>query len=82
MQASTQSCDNPLVLAELRLAFNDVDVNKDGFISHSEALKGITLAGERIEGISFDQIAQQFDENGDGQLSLQEFLENFKKLLT
>jgi len=82
MQADTQTFDNPLVIAELKQAFSEVDINKDGFISPQEARQGITLAGERIPGISFDYIAQKFDEDGDGQLSLQEFLNNIKKIVS
>ncbi len=81
MQAETQTADNPLVIAELTQAFNEVDTNKDGFISPREARRGITLAGQYIPGISFDRIFQMFDDNGDGQLSLQEFLNNIKKIL-
>jgi Ca2+-binding EF-hand superfamily protein len=80
MTAETRNFENPLVIAELKLAFNEVDINKDGFISRQEARRGITLAGERIPGICFDRMVHMFDDNGDGQLSLQEFLSNIKKL--
>ena len=79
MQAETATVDNPLVIVELTEAFNEVDTNRDGFISQREARRGITLAGERISGFSFDQLCQQFDDNGDGQLSLDEFLSNIRK---
>jgi Ca2+-binding EF-hand superfamily protein len=82
MQAETRSFENPLVIAELKQAFNEVDTNKDGFISPREARQGITLAGERISGISFDHIVRKFDDNGDGKLSLQEFLSNIKKIVS
>ncbi|UJR10975.1 hypothetical protein I4U23_015160 [Adineta vaga] len=81
MHAETGTFDNPLVIAELTEAFNEVDRNKDGFISHQEAQRGITLAGERIWGISFQQMCHMFDDNGDGQLSLEEFLNNIRKAL-
>ncbi|CAF1649689.1 unnamed protein product, partial [Adineta ricciae] len=79
MHVDTNSVDNPLVLAELTEAFNEVDTNKDGFISREEAQRGITIAGERVWGISFQQMCHLFDDNGDGQLSLDEFLKNIKK---
>lgn len=82
MQADTKTFDNPLVVIELKLAFNEVDTNKDGFISAHEARRGITLAGEHIPGFSFDHLAQQFDDDGDGQLSLQEFLNNIEKMIS
>ena len=81
MQEDTRTSRNPLVIAELKQAFNEVDTNKDGFITPQEARQGITLAGERIPGPSFDYIAQQFDDNGDGKLSLEEFLQNIQKML-
>jgi len=81
MQADTHTFENPLVIAELKQAFNEVDVNKDGFISSVEARRGITLAGERIPGSSFDYLCQKFDDNRDGQLSFQEFLTNIKKII-
>jgi Ca2+-binding EF-hand superfamily protein len=82
MNAETQNFANPLILTELKQAFSEVDTNKDGFISPEEARQGIILAGERISGVSFEKIAQNFDDNGDGQLSLQEFLSNIKKLFS
>jgi Ca2+-binding EF-hand superfamily protein len=80
MQAETQNFANPLVMIELKQAFSEVDSNKDGFISPQEARQGITLAGRRIPGASFDYIAQTFDDNGDGKLSLEEFLRNIKNI--
>ncbi|CAF1090616.1 unnamed protein product [Rotaria sordida] len=66
---------------ELKQAFNEVDTNKDGLISPQEARKGIILAGERIPGRSFGHIVQMFDDNHDGQMSLEEFLNNVQKLI-
>lgn len=82
MEAETNTFDNPLVIAELRQAFNDVDINKDGFISPHEARQGIILAGERISGASFQHITEQFDDNHDGQMSLQEFINNIRKIVS
>ncbi len=82
MKAETHTFNNPLVIIELKLAFNEVDTNKDGFISPREARRGITLAGQYIPGFSFDWIIQKFDDNGDGLLSLQEFLNNIKKVIS
>ncbi|CAF4020985.1 unnamed protein product [Rotaria sordida] len=66
---------------ELKQAFNEVDTNKDGLISPQEARQGIILAGERIPGRSFGHIIQMFDDNHDGQMSLEEFLNNVQKLV-
>ncbi len=82
MKAETNSLNNPLFIIELKLAFNEVDTNKDGFISQQEARKGITLAGQHIPGLSFDRIAQIFDDDGDGQLSFQEFSNNINKIIS
>ncbi len=82
MKAETNSLNNPLFIIELKLAFNEVDTNKDGFISPREARRGITLAGQYIPGFSFDWIIQKFDDNGDGLLSLQEFLNNINKVIS
>ena len=76
------SIDNPLVRIELKLAFNEVDTNKDGFISSFEARRGITLAGQFIPGISFNKITQIFDENQDGLLSYEEFENNIIKVFS
>jgi Ca2+-binding EF-hand superfamily protein len=82
MQVDTDTFKNPLVIIELKQAFNEVDTNKDGFISPQEAYQGITLAGQYIPGPSFNQVIQMFDDDGDGQMALEEFLNNVKKLFT
>ncbi|CAF1091640.1 unnamed protein product [Adineta steineri] len=79
MRAETSNFDNPIVIAELKEAFNEVDSNKDGLISQREARHGITLCGERIPGFCFDDMRERFDDNGDGLLSFDEFLNNLKK---
>ncbi|CAF1256353.1 unnamed protein product [Rotaria sordida] len=63
------------------MTFNEVDTNKDGLISPQEARQSIILAGERIPGGSFGHIIQMFDDNHDGQMSLEEFLNNVQKLV-
>ncbi|CAF3933650.1 unnamed protein product [Rotaria sordida] len=80
MQAETHAYKNLLINIELNQAFNEVDTNKDGLISPQEARQGIILAGERIPGRSFGHIIQMFDDNHDGQMSLEEFLNNVQKL--
>ncbi|CAF1334691.1 unnamed protein product [Rotaria sordida] len=80
MQTKTSIYKNPLVIIELKKVFNEVDTNKDGLISPQEARQGITLARQRISGCSFDHIIQMFDDNHDGQMSLEEFLNNVQKL--
>ena len=82
MQVDTDTFKNPLVIIELKQAFNEVDTNKDSFISAQEAYQGITLAGQYIPGPWFIQVIQMFDDDGDGQMSLEEFLNNVKKLFT
>jgi Ca2+-binding EF-hand superfamily protein len=64
------------------LPFNQVDNNKNGFISPRETRKGIKLPGQHITGISFHQIDKKFHHNGDGKLSLQEFFNNIQKSLS
>ncbi|CAF3228618.1 unnamed protein product [Rotaria sp. Silwood2] len=81
MQAETHTYKNPLVIIELKQAFNEVDTNKDGLISPQEARQGFTLAGERMPGRSFGHIIEMFDDNHDGQMSLEEFLNNVHKLV-
>ncbi|CAF1352912.1 unnamed protein product [Rotaria sp. Silwood1] len=81
MQAETHTYKNPLVIIELKQAFNEVDTNKDGFISPQEAHQGITLARQRIPECSFGHIVQMFDDDHDGQMSLEEFLNNVQKLV-
>jgi Ca2+-binding EF-hand superfamily protein len=40
------------------------------------------LAGQHIPGIIFNQVAQKFDDDRDGKLSFQEFLNNIQKSLS
>ncbi|CAF3425397.1 unnamed protein product [Rotaria sp. Silwood1] len=80
METDTQTFKNSLFITEFKQAFNEVDTNKDGFISSQEARQGITLAGQHISGLCFNQIIQMFDDDGDGQMSLEEFLNNLKQL--
>jgi len=82
MKCSTIGFNNPLVVMELKLAFNEVDTNKDGFISCREAHRGSILAGQYIPGIPFDRIIHKFDDNDDGRLSLDEFLNNINKIIS
>ncbi|CAF2129341.1 unnamed protein product [Rotaria magnacalcarata] len=76
----TSKFKNSLITIELKQAFNEVDTNKDGFISPQEARLGITLAGQRISGSHFSRIAHMFDDNGDGKMSFEEFSTNIMRL--
>ncbi|CAM2713359.1 unnamed protein product [Rotaria socialis] len=69
-----------LITIELKQAFDEVDTNKDGFISPQEARLGITFAGQRIPGSHFSGIVHMFDDNGDGKMSFEEFSTNVMKL--
>jgi Ca2+-binding EF-hand superfamily protein len=80
MQKKTNIYKNPLVIIELKQVFNEVDTNNDGFISPEEARQGITLAGQRTSGLSFEGLMKTFDDNHDGQISLEEFLDNVQKV--
>ncbi|CAF1208322.1 unnamed protein product [Rotaria sordida] len=71
----------PIDIYMAEMTFNEVDTNKDGLISPQEARQSIILAGERIPGGSFGHIIQMFDDNHDGQMSLEEFLNNVQKLV-
>ncbi|CAF2854522.1 unnamed protein product [Rotaria sp. Silwood2] len=79
IRMDTNTFKNSLFTIELKQAFDEVDTNKDGFISSQEARQGITLAGQYISGLTFKQIIQMFDDDDDGQMSFEEFLNNIKK---
>ena len=81
MQAKPSVYKNPLVIIELKQVYNEVDTNKDGFISPEEARQGITLAGQRMSGLNFESLIKTFDDNHDGKISLEEFLNNVQKLV-
>ncbi|CAF1196227.1 unnamed protein product [Rotaria sordida] len=80
MQADTFTLKNSLFTIEFKQAFDEIDTNKDGFISSQEARQGLTLAGQHISGLCFNQIIQMFDDDHDGQMSFEEFLNNIKIL--
>ncbi|UJR34413.1 hypothetical protein I4U23_021820 [Adineta vaga] len=81
MQEKTGVYKNPLVIMELKQIFHEVDTNKNGFISPEEARQGITLAQQFISGSTFQQLIKTFDDNQDGQISLEEFLNHVQKVV-
>ncbi|CAF3340685.1 unnamed protein product [Rotaria socialis] len=80
MTLDTSKFKTSLITIELKQAFDEVDTNKDGFISPQEARLGITFAGQRIAGSHFSGIVHMFDDNGDGKMSFEEFSTNVMKL--
>lgn len=81
MTADTHTFKNALMILELKQAFNEVDTDKNGLISLQEARRGITLAGQYISGPCFRRLVQLFDDDGDGQMSFNEFVKHITEIL-
>ncbi|KAI9517550.1 hypothetical protein NQZ68_004770 [Dissostichus eleginoides] len=58
---------------ELMRAFKKMDVNSDGFISHSELEKALTTRGEKMTTEEVNAIFSMADINKDGKLDYAEF---------
>jgi Ca2+-binding EF-hand superfamily protein len=53
--------------------FEIVDANKDGHISAAELKQLMKALGEEITDETAAGVVQEMDQNGDGEISLQEF---------
>ncbi|MDN3356299.1 EF-hand domain-containing protein [Actinomadura sp. DC4] len=53
--------------------FEIVDANKDGHISAAELKQLMSALGEEITDETAAGVVKQMDQNGDGEISLQEF---------
>ena len=69
----TTHMKEPYTKEELIEAFNIFDEDKSGFISAQE-LKSVWMqTGDKMKASELDEIIQEADLNGDGQLSIEEF---------
>ena len=59
-------------------AFIHFDKNKDGFISAEELRRTMEQMGERVSKEEIDAIIEKADLNGDGKISIEEFLKLYK----
>jgi len=64
----------------LRIVFNKFDKDKSGKISPEE-LKGVFGEENKISDDVWNQIVREIDDNGDGEISFEEFKEMMMKLL-
>ncbi|OMJ78689.1 hypothetical protein SteCoe_21455 [Stentor coeruleus] len=59
----------------LRDQFKKLDTNEDGFITAEELRKLLLYGEEQLQEEEVDSIITEFDKNGDGRISMEEFLE-------
>ncbi|XP_028666777.1 EF-hand calcium-binding domain-containing protein 7 [Erpetoichthys calabaricus] len=69
--------EKPTGRSELMQAFREIDVNGDGFITHSELYKVLTSKGERMTREEVKAIISVADTNSDGKLDYKEFCKLF-----
>ncbi|CAB1323917.1 unnamed protein product [Coregonus sp. 'balchen'] len=65
--------ERPTEAHELMRAFRKMDINGDGYISHSELHKVLTSRGEKMAAEEVDAIFSLADTNKDGKLDYAEF---------
>ncbi|XP_044056150.1 EF-hand calcium-binding domain-containing protein 7 [Siniperca chuatsi] len=65
-------CEKKIEETELMRAFKKMDVNGDGYISHSELEKALTTRGEKMTTEEVNAIFSLFDINKDGKLDYAE----------
>ncbi|XP_036970152.1 EF-hand calcium-binding domain-containing protein 7 [Acanthopagrus latus] len=66
-------CEKKTEETELLRAFKKMDVNGDGYISHSELEKALTNSGEKMTTEEVNAILSLLDVNKDGKLDYAEF---------
>ncbi|XP_026201419.1 EF-hand calcium-binding domain-containing protein 7-like isoform X2 [Anabas testudineus] len=66
-------CEKKTEKAELLRAFKKMDVNGDGYITHSELEKALTTRGEKMTSEEVNAIFSLADINKDGKLDYSEF---------
>ena len=59
-------------------AFKTFDKNKDGFITAEELRRTMESMGERVSKEEIDEIIEKADLNGDGKISIEEFLKLYR----
>ncbi|XP_065069056.1 EF-hand calcium-binding domain-containing protein 7-like [Rhopilema esculentum] len=65
--------DKPMTKQALIKAFRKIDINGDGFITHEELQKVLTMHGERMTKSEVKAMMEDADYNGDGKLDYHEF---------
>ena len=58
----------------MKKEFKTFDKNKDGFITAEELMRNMESKGERVTKEEIDAIIQTADKNGDGKISIEEYL--------
>ncbi|KAI6040790.1 calmodulin-like protein [Pisolithus marmoratus] len=59
---------------EMREAFNVFDVDGNGYVSAAELQQVMTRLGERLTRADVEEMIREADTNGDGEISLEEFI--------
>ena len=70
----TTHMKEPYTKEELVEAFNIFDEDKSGYISANELKSVCMQTGDKMKASELDEIIQEADINGDGQLSIEEFI--------
>ena len=75
----TSSSPSSVMDEELKVFFNSIDTNQDGFISADELLGAFkTYLGEDFPRVVVDQLMGEADKNKDGKLNYEEFVIQMK----
>jgi Ca2+-binding EF-hand superfamily protein len=65
--------EKPQTLEDLTRAFRKIDINGDGYITHSELKRVLTKYGEKMSDDEVKLLIEEADVNHDGKLDYQEF---------
>ena len=61
-------------VASLQTTFNTMDVNGDGFVTKEELKTLLAGLGGEVTDVQVDEMIAAADENGDGKISFEEFV--------
>ncbi|WP_067816477.1 EF-hand domain-containing protein [Actinomadura kijaniata] len=74
------SQDSALTEAELREAFDERDLNRDGYISRDELRRHLLIQGRELTLAQLDERIARADTDGDGRISFEDFVKAHESL--
>lgn len=69
----------PMSMDSLIEAFQKLDRNGDGYLTHSELTEALTTGGEPMTGDEVDMMIEEADQDGNGKINYKEFCEMISK---
>ena len=66
--------------AQLRRSFNQIDKNGDGYLTAEELRLAFKLSGRNFTLEDVQKLVQKIDTDGDGRVSLEEYIAFVKKM--